>query len=201
MTHPDRFFAAVRASLFGGLLTQPQVDGLNALLEGGQTRMLSVPELAYVLATAYHETGRTMEPIQERGGPAYFHRMYDPESPDANRAALAQREGARPGDGVLYFGRGYVQLTWRLNYRKFGALTGLDLEGHPELARQPRAAAQILFEGMRRGMFTGKKLADYIKPGSPPDYLQARRIVNGMDCAADVARYAQSFEAALTQAG
>lgn len=49
------------------------------------------------------------------------------------------------GDGWLYRGSGYKQLTGRSNYREIGALVGLDLEGHPEMARDPVNAARIAF--------------------------------------------------------
>ena len=48
----------------------------------------------------------------------------------------------------------------------------------------------------RYGDFTGKKLSDYIKPGSV-DYVNARRIVNGTDCAEQIADYASKYEDAL----
>ncbi len=43
---------------------------------------------------------------------------------------------------------------------------------------------------------TGKRLSDYIKPGSV-DYLNARRIVNGTDRAEQIAGYAREYERAL----
>jgi predicted chitinase len=39
-----------------------------------------------------------------------------------------------PGDGRKYKGRGPIQLTGRANYRRFGRILELDLEGKPELA-------------------------------------------------------------------
>ena len=50
------------------------------------------------------------------------------------------------GDGFRYRGSGYKQLTGRSNYRTIGSLIELDLEGNPELAREPEAAARIAFK-------------------------------------------------------
>jgi putative chitinase len=49
------------------------------------------------------------------------------------------------------------------------------------------------------GMFTGKKLSDYIKPGKAPDYVGARAIINGTDKAKLIAGYANSYIDAITQ--
>ena len=47
------------------------------------------------------------------------------------------------GDGYLYRGRGYMQLTGRENYRAAGEALGLDLERSPQLAAEPENAARI----------------------------------------------------------
>ncbi|MGV8958889.1 MAG: XVIPCD domain-containing protein [Stenotrophomonas sp.] len=49
----------------------------------------------------------------------------------------------QPGDGYLYRGRGYIQLTGKENYEKAGEALNLDLVKHPELAAQPENAARI----------------------------------------------------------
>lgn len=49
------------------------------------------------------------------------------------------------GDGWRYRGSGYKQLTGRSNFRAIGKIVQIDLEGHPELAREPVAAAKIAF--------------------------------------------------------
>jgi putative chitinase len=49
------------------------------------------------------------------------------------------------GDGFRYRGSGYIQLTGRANYRKFGAIVNMDLENNPELAREPIGAARLAF--------------------------------------------------------
>ena len=179
------FYTAIR-SIFGGALSQKQVDGIEAVMAaiGG----LPVSHRAYLMATTFHETARTMQPIVEYGGRKYFDK-YD-------TGKLAKSLGNTPeadGDGYMYRGRGYVQLTGRANYAKAGKALGLDLLRNPDLALQPTVAAQILVKGCSDGWFTGKKLADYL----PGDYLNARRVVNGVDDAAQIAGYARQFEAAL----
>ena len=49
------------------------------------------------------------------------------------------------GDGWRYRGSGYKQLTGRSNFRAIGAIVKRDLEGKPELAREPAAAAMVAF--------------------------------------------------------
>ena len=49
------------------------------------------------------------------------------------------------GDGWQYRGSGYKQLTGRANYREIGGIVSLDLEGNPELAREPESAARVAF--------------------------------------------------------
>lgn len=182
------FFGAVRP-LFGGSLSQGQVDGIEALLAA--TAALPVTHRAYLLATAKHETADTMRPIVEYGGRKYFDK-YD----TGKLAAALGNTPAADGDGYLYRGRGYVQVTGRANYGKAGLALGLDLLRNPDMALQPTVAAQILVRGCVEGWFTGKKLADYL----PGDYRGARRVVNGVDRADLVAGYARQFEIALVAA-
>ena len=183
------FFAHIRP-MFGGSLDQSQVDGIEALIAA--TDGLPISHRAYLLATAKHETGDTMQPITEYGGRKYFDK-YD-------TGKLAKALGNTPeadGDGYKYRGRGYVQITGRVNYSKAGDWLKLDLLGNPELALQPTIAAQILVRGCSNGWFTGKKLSDYL----PGDYVNARRIVNGTDRAELIAAHARAFEAALMALG
>lgn len=191
MNH-SAFFAAIRP-LFGGALTQDQVDGCEALLAACDRQPISFA--AYIMATAFHETAATMQPISERGGQAYFWRMYDQQG---TRPGIAKALGnTKPGDGALFHGRGYVQLTGRSNYAKASQMVGVDLVADPEKAKQPTIAAQIIVAGMLKGIFTGKSLHDFL----PGDYAGARRIINGRDCADLIASYAFKFDAALSAAG
>ena len=64
---------------------------------------------------------------------------------------------------------------------------------------EPQTAYKIMSQGMRGGLFTGKKLSDYIND-QHCDYFNARRIINGVDRADLIQGYAQAFEGILSQA-
>lgn len=166
------FFERVRRAVFGGRLTAKQVDGMNQILAYRDAKWPKMPdaELAYVLGTIVHETAFEMQPISERGGQKYLRsKPYYP-----------------------FYGRGLVQITWERNYKLFGI-------SPPDKALEWPVALDIAFRGMVLGMFTGKKLSDYIGPGKC-DYVAARRIINGKDRARLIAGYARSFQDALKQA-
>jgi hypothetical protein len=135
-------------------------------------------ELAYVLATAYHETAHTMKPIKEYGGDPYLKaKKYYP-----------------------YVGRGYVQLTWDYNYKKASNKLGVDFIKNPALLLEAKYSAPILIDGMVEGWFTGKKLSGYITLRKS-DFSGARRIVNGTDKADLIAGYAKAYDSDLNRIG
>lgn len=178
-------FDAIRP-IFGGKLSQPQVEGIENIVnsfakygDGNQRH------LAYLLATAKHETANTMQPIHERGAKSYFNK-YEPGTKIGK--ALGN---VSPGDGYKFRGRGYVQLTGRANYIKVSKVLGLDMVKDPDLALRPDVSALVLITGCLEGWFTGKKLSDY------DTFISMRRVVNGTDKAALIATYADSFYAAL----
>lgn len=175
------FFNHVRSSLFKGNLKQSQVDGLNFILDQwNETGFTNFNWLAYALATAYHETARTMQPIREYG------------------RGRGKKYGRKdPRTGHAYYGRGYVQLTWKSNYQKASQALGIDFVRNPDLVMEPGNAAFIMFQGMKDAWFTGKGFADYIKPDRK-DYWNARRIINGTDKAKTISNYAKLFEKAIT---
>jgi putative chitinase len=177
------FFSVARSEF--GSLKQGQVDGMNVLLS--ETTGLPLHWRAYILATAWHETAFTMQPIVERGGVRYFD-QYDPAHNPKKARALGNTV---KGDGYRFRGRGYVQITGRANYHKAGLLCGVDMVLNPDLALKPDIAAKVIVRGMSDGMFTGKKLAGFT------NYADMRRIVNGTDKAKTIAGYAEKFEKAL----
>ncbi len=193
------FFNALRNG-FTGKLEPDEVSGTEAVLSAMTGQPLAFT--AYTLATAFHETAGTMQPIKERGGDAYFRARYDPQGAHPNIAkALGNTQ---PGDGARFAGRGYVQLTGRANYAKAAKETGVDLIAHPDLAMGCGTAASIMRGGMTEGWFTGRALRSYLPSQGPADaesFVKARRIINGMDCAVAIAGYAKGYQAALIKGG
>ena len=167
------FFDIVRKHF--GPLDQGQVDGMNKLLEAANG--LQDRHIAYILATSWHETARMMQPIYERGSKAYFNK-YD------GRADLGD---TIKGDGYRFRGRGHVQLTGRRNYGVFSKLLGVDLLANPDLALDPAISAKVIVTGMKGGLFTGKKMADFTT------FKDMRRVVNGTDKDDLIAGYAAKF--------
>lgn len=199
LSNPAAFFAAVKeARLLGSTLEQSEVDGVNAILAACGAAGWGPKWTAYALATADRETAGTMRPIREMGGNAYLTRLYDVTGRDPDRAR--KMGNTAPGDGVRYCGRGYVQLTWKANYAKAGKLLGYPLAGNPDLAMRPDIAAAIMVRGMEEGWFTGKKLADYITTAKT-DFVNARKIINGLDHAGEIAMEAAHYLTALLDGG
>lgn len=191
-----RFFDSVRTSVFGGSLKQSQVEGMDAILDEWKAEGLTDNRwLAYMLATAYHETAKTMQPVRETLA-----------STDDKAIAILENSWSRgklpwvktpywrrQPNGHSYLGRGLVQLTHLPNYQAFG------IADAPEKAMEMATAVKAMFVGMRNGTFTGKKLSDYFS-GEKADWTNARKIINGLDRAADIAGYAKKFLVAIEAA-
>ena len=175
------FFAEIKKSLFGGSFKQSQVDGTTTKLDVWETQYCNndLRYLAYALATSYHETARTMQPIEEYG------------------KGKGRKYGVKGKYGQVPYGRGDVQLTWDYNYEK--ADKELNLNGALlkdfNLALRPDISASIMYRGMIEGWFTGRKLSQYF--GKTSDWKGARKIINGTDKAELIATYAQKFYAAI----
>lgn len=143
-------------------------------------------QVSYILATIYHETATTFKPIEEYGkgkGKPYGQFF------DVNGSKYT-------GLTNLYYGRGFVQLTWLSNYVRAKKEIGVDFVNHPELALDFNNAIKIANYGMVEGWFSGKKLDDYINT-LKTDYVGARYIINGTDKAQLIASYALAIENSL----
>ena len=190
LDNPQAFFDAVRASgIFGKALKPDQVKGLEAVCGAAKAAGWPLAFTAYALATACHETAYTMQPVRE----AFW------LSEDWRRTHLRY---------YPFYGRGYVQLTWKDNYEKADRELGLGgrLRSNLDLALDPDIAAQILAKGMQEGWFAGDKagqrhtLARYLPTDGAASVIQftaARRIIHGTDKAGKIAGEAIKFQAAL----
>lgn len=170
---------------FSAKLTQGQVNGLEKLLGflENDPELTDLRWVAYMLATVKHECADRWQPIEEFASGKQYEGRED-------------LGNVQPGDGPRYKGRGYVQITGRANYRKFSRLLDIDLVGSPKLALDPPTSYKIMSLGMRKGLFTGKELDDYIHD-TICDYRNARRIINALDQADKIMRYAQKLETTL----
>ena len=155
-----------------GKLKVSQVEGLKFLLDKlDESAVFNLAsEYAYILSTIKHECAERYKPITEMGGQAYLRsKKYYP-----------------------FIGRGYVQLTWKANYQTFANILGIDLLNEPRLALEPENSWKILEIGMSQGLYTGKKLREYVNEDKT-DYRNARKVINGTDRAALLAGYAENF--------
>lgn len=177
------FYDTARLTLFGGNLTPIQVERIGILLsELVGTPTVTMKMGAYVLATAHHETDRFVSMEEYSSGAAY-----------EARVSLGNRES---GDGKRFKGRGYVGLTGRKNYEWASNVTGRDLIANPTLASDPHISARVIVDGMLAGAFTGVGLARFIN-STKTDYVNARKVVNGLDRAEIIADIAERYEVAL----
>lgn len=190
MINKKNFYNNVRVNF--GKLSQLQVEGFEAILnEWDNKKYTDIRWLAYMLATTWHETAKTVQPIAEYGKGG--------KRPYAKKIKHSKVAYELPNK--LYYGRGFVQLTWYENYQLLGRLLKIDLLNNPELALDMNIATKILFEGMTKGSssigdFTGKCLEMYFND-KIEDPIGARKIINGTDKAELIAIYYKLFKEAL----
>ena len=130
-------------------------------------------QIAYVWATTKWETNHTFAPVRE----AYW-----------------KSEAWRKNNlhYYPYYGRGYVQLTWRSNYGKYGNILREKFISDPDLALDPKFALFTLVHGFKLGVFTGRKLEDYVND-TKTDFKNARRCINGLDKWDEIKKIAENY--------
>jgi putative chitinase len=216
LSDPLAFFKALKTTGLFPSIVQTQVDGINFKLAAMGRAGWPISFTSYGFATSYWETGRTMQPIREKGSG---------DGPDADRwddylerydtGHLAARLGNTPeadGDGVLLAGKGDVQLTGAANYkratielRKRGIIApDVDLHRNTELVLRHDISAAILVLGMEQGWFTGRKLADTLpinRLASLAEFVASRPIINGRDKDDEIGAIAVNWQTAFKVGG
>ena len=134
-----------------------------------------VGQISYILATAKLESDR-FKTLHEYGTGGYCGE-------------------AHKYDG--WGGVGLVQLTWKGNFERQKRKLGFDHLSTEEFCKtvaiKPDVAITILIGGMMDGDFTGVGLPRYVNENKR-DYVNARRVVNGVDRAHHIAAIARNYE-------
>ena len=187
------FYDAVTRDLFYGSLPHWQQQPLDQIWDEGLRRKRNVYEIAYAMATAYHETARF---------------KYDEEIGKGRGRKYGAEVCLIGNSYATYHGRSWPQHTWLANYAKLSIRATLEFQrpvdfvNNPDLIKDdPVLEGWAMWEGLVTGFWTGKNLADFRNADGSLDYYRARKIVNGMDKAKKIAGYAVTFEAALRKAG
>ncbi len=170
---------------------EPQLSGLERLLKNCllDPSITDVRWIAYMLATVRRECGSSWKPIEEwgKGKNKAYSKVVSVTDPITKKISKN-----------VYYGRGFVQLTWDKNYKTVGQAIGMgnQLYLHPEKALDHTVAYKIMSLGMRKGLFTNASLSQFIS-GSTANYVGARYIINGQDHALEIANNAVVYEALL----
>lgn len=188
MINKKETYAAINVQF--GKLSQSQVNGFEAIFNMWIfLKLTDIRWLAYILATVWHETNKTMQPIEEYGkgkGRKYGGRRW--------------YSGAFYTDiKHIFFGRGHTQNTWRDIYLRLTQSNkrGWDFVNKPELLLQMEPSIWATFYAMINGLYTGRSLKMHFNAttNDPPG---ARKIINGNDKAILIAGYHYKFLGTLT---
>jgi len=189
------FFDQARITLFGGSMSLKQVNGLTSILDEWEKNYIQNDDrwLAYMLGTTHHETGRTMQPIEEWGkgkGRPYASRLK--MAKDKNKNHIPYTDTTE-----IFYGRGFVQLTWYENYAKASQKLNQDFIHNAAGVMEMSNATKIMCLGMTEGWFTGAKLASFFN-STTEDWKNARKIINGLDKWDLIKDYSLRYYAAIS---
>lgn len=163
-------------------------EGMNTIITflENDPYMADIRWCAYVLATIGRECGGEWAPVEETG-----------------KGKGREYGGIAGPYGLVYYGRGYTQNTWLSNYQMLTEAWNrahpnvpVSFVQHPELLLIPEYSYWVTSFAMRHGAYTGVGLPKYIHD-NVCDYLYARKIINGMDHAQEIADAAKWFEDTL----
>ena len=205
----EHFLGCIRPKMFKRGMRDKQVQSLKAFIGDwdGRRKATDLRWLAYIMGTAYHET--QLVPVREgfkktdAAARKFVKFLYDRK--------ITKLPYFRPDQttGHVYYGRGFVQLTWGQNYKKMGIAIGMgdQLYQNPELLLDPKVAAKILTTGMIIGAFRysktkrpkGKQKLSLFFNSTEENWVGARTVINGdlKKNGERVAGYAKKFHGCL----
>jgi predicted chitinase len=133
---------------------------------------------AMFIAQVLHESKGADVFLRENSSTNYLTQMYDVTSSRSERRQAAIQNGnTEPGDGLKYYGQGYMQMTWKNNYRDASLYAGADLVEFPELASNPDVALRTTVKVWRGINARGVNLSTYIKDGTEEEF---KRVTIGL---------------------
>ncbi|MBZ0204234.1 MAG: hypothetical protein K8I03_14560 [Ignavibacteria bacterium] len=204
------FFELEYGNQFGKGLKAGKRENIFRIIDAFESDpdMKSLRWLAYILATSMHESNDTFAPVvegywikPESKRVASLYNYYAKNNPGALRTIFPNGK-----NGTAYYGRGrVVQLTHNFNYK----LASEKVYGDDRLFKNPDLIIEdvncdmsVTFKGMLQGWFTGRKLTQYFPLDSQKaDWVNARKIINGLDKAKLIAGYAEKFYECLEWEG
>lgn len=175
LDHPV-FYANLR-KLLKTRFDQEQVSNIKTILKTiDEHGITDNNQVAYILGTCWHE--------------CFFKCIKEIPSKKVGSQIWRWQQRYFPQG---WYGRGFSQLTWKKNYLKFSPVVGIDLVKNPDAVLDAKVGAKILVFGMMNGSFvalglySNTKLSKYFAEGGEPDWIGARKIVNGTFKADEVA--------------
>jgi len=120
--------------------------------------------VSHFLAQILHESGRLKFTLEGASGKAY--------------EGDTRLGNTQPGDGPLFKGRGFIQITGRANYNSYGKYIGQDLLSNPDKIREPELACDSAgwFWSIFKKDKTGKSLNDMAEND---DFVRVTYFING----------------------
>ena len=133
----SKFFDGIRGTIHHGHLSQEQVESYDAILDAAEAYPITdIRQVAYILATARGEVGIGMQPVREIG------------------KGKGRPYGKPESNGLTYYGRGFVQLTWGRNYEV--------IKRHAHLPNLQAVRKGVAADHFSHGIRQGSNLAQCI---------------------------------------
>lgn len=201
------------AEKYGGKYVENFKTALPHVVASAKKKNATVQQLAYIMATGRHESAQYTAFLEFASGEAY--------NGNSQLSNVVPGDGPRyKGRGMVQLtGRGnYTKFTAKdlrtkdplysqyknvldkvlASYSSRDHSSALsrkeNLLANPKYMEQDLTSmAGVMVNGMMDGLFTGASLTKYIS-GAGVDYHNARRTVNGIDRASDIAASARDFE-------